>query len=166
MSEVVGSAFIPAYQVLAPQHTESQRDLHIGVVFTTFEDTKEALRAAADLAAGLCADIDLVVPEIVPYPLPLVRPAVPPGFTLRRLMQMAREAEVEPSIYVYLCRDKVQTLLQVLEPHSVVFLGSQKRWFPTKSEFLARTLRKNGHLVILVTPERTQSLNAEKIFDT
>ena len=154
LSRVVGPAFIPAYQVLSPRHTESQRELHVGVVFTNFEDTKAALKVAANLCAGLQADIDLVVPEIVPYPLPLVRPAVPPGFTLRRLMELAREAEVQPSIHVYLCRDKVQTLLQVLEPHSVVILGSRKRWFPTKSIFLARALRKKGHHVILATWKR------------
>jgi hypothetical protein len=146
----VGSAFIPAYQVLAPPHTEPGPELHITVVFTNFDDTKQALQAAANLASGLRADIDLVVPEVVPYPLPLVRPAVPPGFTLRRLMNLAREADVQASIYVYLCRDQVQTLLQVLQRQSVVVLGRRKRWFPTKPMLLARALRKRGHQVILV----------------
>ena len=146
----MGPAFIPAYQILAPPHIDPGPELHIAVVFTNFEDTKQALHAAANLSTGLRADIDLVVPEIVPYPLPLVRPAVPPGFTLHRLMNLAREAEVQPSIHVYLCRDKVQTLLQVLHRQSVVILGSTRRWFPTKPILLARTLRKKGHQVILV----------------
>ena len=150
LSVLVGPAFIPAYQILVPQHTEAAPELHISVVFTNFEDTKQALRAAANLSTGLRADIDLVVPEIVPYPLPLIRPAVPPGFTLRRLMDLAREAEVQPSIHVYLCRDKVQTLLQVLHRQSVVVLGSKTRWFPTKPIILARVLRRKGHQVILV----------------
>jgi hypothetical protein len=147
---LVGSAFIPAYQVLAPHRTESQTELHIGVVFTNFEDTRAALKTAADLCAGLEGHIDLVVPEVVPYPLPLIRPAVPAGFTLRRLMELARGAQVQPNIYVYLCRDKVQTLLEVLAPHSVVVLGRKKRWFPVEAQFLARALRKQGHHVILV----------------
>src|SRR5262245_14761962 len=150
LSVFVGPAFIPAYQVLVPQHTEGARELHISVVFTNFEDTKQALQAAANLSTGLRADIDLVAPEIVPYPLPLIRPVVPPGFTLRRLMDLARQAEVQPSIHVYLCRDKVQTLLQVLDRHSVVVLGSKRQWFPTKPILLARALRKSGHQVILV----------------
>jgi hypothetical protein len=146
----VDSVFIPAYQVLAPPYTEPGPELHVAVVFTNFEDTKQALQAAANLASGLQAAIVLIVPEIVPYPLPLVRPAVPAGFTLRRLMGLAREAHVQASIYVYLCRDQVQTLLQVLQRQSVVVLGSKKRWFPTKSMLLARALRKRGHQVILV----------------
>ena len=146
----MGPAFIPAYQILAPQHTEAGPELLISVVFTNFEDTKQALRAAAYLSFGLRADIDLVLPEIVPYPLPLINPPVPPGFTLRQLMDLARQAEVQPSIHVYLCRDKVQTLLQVLDRQSVVVLGSKTRWFPTKPIILARALRKRGHQVIMV----------------
>jgi hypothetical protein len=145
----VRNALIPALQVLAPQRVGSPGDLHIGVVFTDFEGTRTALKAAATLSTGLEADIDLIVPQIVPFPLPLARPTVPPAFTLQRLRELAAAAEVQPSIYVYFCRDRLQTLLQVLELHSVIVVGSRQRWFPTQPERLAKALRKNGHHVIL-----------------
>ncbi|MBI2149314.1 MAG: hypothetical protein HYU27_01755 [Acidobacteria bacterium] len=146
---VVGHAFIPALQVLAPHRTNSPRHFHIRVVFTTFEDTKAALKAAADLSAGLSAGIDLVVPHIVPYPLPLARPSISVSFTLRRLCQLAADTGLELSIFVYFCRDALQTLLQVLEPHSLIVIGTRRRWFSTKRERLAKALRKNGHEVVL-----------------
>ena len=145
----MGHASIAHLQILAPHRAESPEDLHIGVIFTDFEDTKAALKTASTLAAGLHADIDLVVPHIVPFPLALAHPSVPPGFTLRRLSDMAAAAEVQPSILVYFCRDPLETLLQVLDPHSIVVVGSRKRWFPTKPERLAGKLRKNGHHVIV-----------------
>jgi len=145
----VGYTSIAELRVLAPQETESATDLHINVVFTDFEDTQAALKAAAALAAGLRAGIDLIVPQIVPFPLQLARPAVPPAFTLRRLMELASTADVQPSIRMYLCRDRVETLIQVLPPHAVIVVGSRNRWLPTKPERLARTLRKNGHHVIV-----------------
>lgn len=145
----VGSVFIPDLQVLAPHRAESASDLLISVVYTDSDETKAALKSAAGLSAGLNADIDLIVPHVVPFPLPLVRPSVPPGFTLQRLLDLAAAADVQPSIFVYLCRDALETLLQVLNLHSVIIIGSKKRWLPAKPERLAKALRKNGHHVIL-----------------
>src|SRR5262245_33272614 len=125
----VGSSFIPAYEILAPRHTESHSELRVKVVVTTIEETRSALKTACDLSTGLQADIDLVLPEVVPYPLALSRPAVPPAFLLQRLMSLAAEAEMLPSIHVYLCRDRTQTLIEVLAPHSIVVLCSIRRCF-------------------------------------
>jgi hypothetical protein len=104
---------------------------------------------AANLTAGLGADIDLVVPLVVPFPLPLANPAVPPGFTLRRLRELAAAANVHASIYMYLCRDRFETLLQVMEPHSIVVFGKRKRWLPPRTDRIARALGKYGHQVIV-----------------
>jgi hypothetical protein len=149
VSVVVGDPFIPALQVPTPHRVQSNDNLHIGVVFTDFEGTKAALKVAANLTAGLAADIDLIVPQVVPFPLSLANPAIPPGFTLRQLRQLAAAANVHANIYMYLCRDRFQTLLQVLEPHSIVIFGRRKRWFPPKMDRLATALRRNGHQVIL-----------------
>jgi len=164
----VGYLSIPELRVLTPQRTESASDLHIDVVFTDFEGTRAALKAAAELTSGLRTGIDLIVPQVVPFPLQLVRPAVPPGFTLRRLLDLASTVDVRPSIHVYLCRDRLQTLLQVLQPHSVIVVGTRKRWFPTKPERLARALRKNGHHVLLASyPEETHGgMNKKSSYDS
>jgi len=130
--------------------------LQINVVVTDPVETRAALRAAAELSADLSADIDLVVPQVVPFPLSLRSPSVPPGFLLRQLRELASSAAVDPGIRVYLCRDRAETLLEVLAPHSLVIIGGskRKRWFRADSERLARTLRKNGHQVILAgSPE-------------
>ena len=145
----MGSVFIPELQLLVPHRADSCSDLLITVIYTDPDETKAALKSAAALSAGLNADIDLIVPHIVPFPLPLARPSVPAVFTLQRLMELAAAAGVEPSIFVYLCRDVLETVLQVLNVHSVVFIGNKRRWFAAGPKRLARALRKNGHHVIL-----------------
>ena len=146
----MGPAFIEAFQVPAPRQNELRPKLRIGVVFTQVEETRYALKTAANLSSGLDADIGLVATEVVPYPLPLSRPDIPPEFTINKLMDLGRGAAIQPNIYLYLCRDKVPTLLAVLQRYSIVVLGSTQRWFPTKPILLARALRKKGHQVILV----------------
>ena len=49
---------------------------------------------------------------------------------------------------IYLCRDRLEALTSVLKPGSIVVLGGQKRWWPTKDELLARQLRRAGYEVL------------------
>ena len=136
-------------------HAESAADpqLRISVIFTSFEATLTALRAAGALAKGWSAHITIVVPQIVPYPLPLSSPPVLLDFNERRLHEMASRSPVETTVSLFLCRDREETLLTVLKPRSLIVLGGKRRWWPTPESRLAKLLRRAGHEVIFARTE-------------
>src|SRR4029077_4509030 len=90
---------------------------------------------------------------VVPFQLPLEEPPVPVAFlqeTLRELVAQLETDTFDPAVHLYLCRDRVRALSQVLRPNSLVVLGGRKHWWPTAESKLARALRSQGHRVILV----------------
>jgi hypothetical protein len=127
--------------------------LSVTVVFTTVGWTLEALRKAGSLASQLGGCITLLVPQVVPYPLPLESPPVLIDWSERRFRVIAEESTVETKVRLYLCRDRLSTLLRILKPASVVVIGCRKRWGPTPEKRLARQLRRAAHEVILVETE-------------
>ena len=132
---------------------ESHFGLDVVVVFTAVEATIAALRKAGALANRLCARITLLVPRIVPYPLPITSPPVLLDFNERRFRLIACENPVRTTVQIVLCRDRFETLTQVLKPHSLIVMGGRKRWWPTAETKIARKLRRAGHEVILVETE-------------
>jgi hypothetical protein len=150
----VGQAFPSKEFVLkAPRVTTplSTRDagLDVHVIFTSFPRTRAALAAAASLAAGLDARVTILAAQVVPYPLPLEEPPVAVEFTEQKLWQMAAEQESGAAVSIYLCRDREDTIRQVLRPESVVVIGGRRWWWPTEENHLAKVLRQDGHRVIL-----------------
>jgi hypothetical protein len=127
--------------------------LDVSVVFTSVDATLTALKEAANLASSLDGRITLIVPQIVPYPLPLASPPVLVDFNERRLRVIASNCRVETRVSIYLCRDPLETLRSVLKPHSLVVVGSRKRWWPTAEERLAKKLRHFGHQVVVTERE-------------
>jgi len=127
------------------------RDLHIAVVFTSVEATLAALEEAGNLAHSLSARIRLIVPQVVPYPLPLESPPVLLQFNENRFRVIASRSAVETSVQIYLCRDRLETLISVLRAGAIVVLAGRKRtslWWPTRDERLARRLRLAGYEVL------------------
>jgi hypothetical protein len=124
--------------------------LEISVLFTSQEAALIALRRAAALAGSLSARITLIVPQVVPFPLPLSSPPVLLDFQEARLREIASKSQVETVVRIYLCRDRSDVLNIALTPHSLVVLGSPRKWRWLRSESrLARRLRKGGHEVIV-----------------
>jgi hypothetical protein len=136
-----------------PSETGGGARLGVVVVFTSVESTIHALRRAGALATRLSAHITLVVPQVVPYPLPLTSPPVLLDFSERRFRVIAAESPVDTTVRLYLCRDEMETLAAVLEPHSLIVLGGRKRWWPTWEKRLARKLRRAGHEVVFTETE-------------
>ena len=133
-----------------PFTEETDSKLDISVVFTSVDATLTALQEAGHLAASLRGRITLIVPQIVPYPLPVTSPPVLVDFNERRLRVIASNCRVETRVSIYLCRNALETLQTVLKPHSLVIIGSRKRWWPTAEKRLAAKLRHLGHQVVVI----------------
>jgi hypothetical protein len=127
----------------------SESRLNVVVVFTSVDATVEALQKAGNLAESLGAQITLVVPQIIPFPLPLTSPPVLLDFQEKRFREIASKSPVDVLVQLYLCRDARVTLNKVLHPHSLIVVGSRKKWWPTSEARLARELKRAGHEVIL-----------------
>jgi hypothetical protein len=113
-----------------------------------------ALRTAGALAGQLGGRITLLVPEVVPFHLPLNKPPVLHEWNERRFRVLAAGCPVETSVRFYLCRDRDETLADVLEPRSLVVIGGKKkRWWPSPEGGLAEKMRGLGHEVILTETE-------------
>jgi hypothetical protein len=136
-----------------PFADEAESKLNVSIVFTSVDATlgalKEARRLLGTQAGSLGGHITLIVPQIVPYPLPLASPPVLVDSNERRLRVIAGHSRIDTRICIYLCRDSLETLKSVLEPHSLVIIGSRKRWWPTAEKRLAAKLRGAGHEVIV-----------------
>lgn len=149
----VNRSLNPAAAQPEPAVQESDSRLNITVVFTSMEETVLALKKAETLAESLGARITLIVPQIVPYPLPLTSPPVLLDFQENRFRKIAALSSVDITVQLYLCRDGLDTLKQVLKPHSLIVVGGRRRFWPTQAKRLAGKLRKAGHEVIF-TEER------------
>lgn len=129
----------------------AERPLDIVVVFTGISGTQAALNAAGAMARGLNTRVRLVVPQAIPYVYPLNQAPIATGFTERFLADLVGKAangSTETAIEIYLCRDRLRTMREVLKPNSLIVIGGRKRIWPTKESRLAKKLRSNGHEVI------------------
>ncbi len=125
--------------------------MEVLVLHTTTTETLQALKTAAHLAHGLSVRIRLLVLEIVPYPLPLDRPNVPLHFTRRRFHTMASNAAIETTVDIHLVRDPDKTIESILEPHSVVVMGTHRTWLPNAHSRVAKRLERLGHQVVFAS---------------
>ena len=154
MSLAIEKILLPATgQPSRPPVEEAGQRLNIAVVFTSVEATLAALKEAGALASSLGARITLLVPQVVPYPLALETPPVLIEFNERRFRLIASQSPVETTVQIYLCRDGMETLTNVLSPGSIVVIGAQKRWWPTREKKMARQLRRVGHEVVFKETE-------------
>ena len=140
--------------------------LELDVIFTDPQTTSAALTFAQSFARELGAHICLRATIAVPLQFPLDRSPVSVAFVqeaLRNLVSQLDGYTFEPTVHLYLCRDRVPTLLQVLRRNSLVVLGGRKRWWPTAASRLARALRAEGHRVIVVD-SRAQTASEQPVF--
>ena len=127
--------------------------LYLTVLFTDPQSTAAALTFVQCFARQLGARIHLCAVVAVPHQLPLDQPPVSVTFlqeNLRKLASRAVKEGLDPSLHVYLCRDRVLALSQLLRANSLIVLGGRNHWWPTAESRLARALRVQGHQVIFV----------------
>jgi hypothetical protein len=127
--------------------------LQVTVVYTTPEGTLAALKAAGTLAKDLGARVGLLVTEVVPFRLPLEQPRVSVDFLKRRQEALVSEAGIEEEevrVRICVCRDRKNTLRQLLPPRSLVVLGGRNAWWHRRERKLESFLTRLGHHVIFV----------------
>ena len=133
------------------------RRLEVNVIFTDPQATVAALMTARSLAQDLGACIRVRAAIAVPYALPLDEPPVSVRFTEGLIFDLVCRLELstfEPSVHLYLCRDQIETLLQVLRPNSLVVIAGRKRWWPPAERRMAKALRSKGHRVVFIGLKR------------
>jgi hypothetical protein len=140
--------------MLASRAPEREANLELHVIFTGLKETEASLDAAGRLARDLGGRLTLLVAEVVPYPLALDCPPVSSGFMETLLSQLASRQDVDTSVKVFLCRNRDETVRRALMPNSIVVIGGRKRWWPTREQWLASLLRRDGHQVIMLDTAR------------
>ena len=127
--------------------------LEVNVIFTDPQATVAALKTAGVLARDLGASIRVRAAIHVPYTLPLDKPPVSVGFLESLLCRLVRRSELhtfEPSVHLYMCRDRIEALVRVLRPNSLVVISGREHWWPTAERRMAKALRSKGHRVVFV----------------
>ena len=141
--------------------------LAVNVIFTDVQSTAAALKFAQSFARELGARISLRAAIAVPFQLPLDRPQISVAFlqdVMRKLVEQLKKETFDPTLHLYLCRDRVRALSQVLRPNSVVVIAGRRRWWPTAETRMVRALRAEGHRVIFVD-SRARSGSDRPVFE-
>jgi hypothetical protein len=145
----------PAIANAEPPSIGSEPELAVFVLFTSIDWTLKALEQAREIAQALGTEIEVVVVQAVPFPLPLDTPLVPMEHIVRHLVKkiagLPYQSKTEVSLY--LCRDPIVALKRILNPICPVVICGRERWWPTRSQRLARKLRRKGYDVVFVKME-------------
>jgi len=134
--------------------TRIDREPEVIVIFTSDKGTQPALRAAAQVARASGKRMLLVIPEMVSFSLAYENPPIAVDHLVQRLWPRILTLGVVTRVQVVLCNDEISALERMLTSPSLIFLGgSAGRWWPTEERRLARSLRRQGHEVIIVNED-------------
>lgn len=119
------------------------------VVFTGFEETIGALRVASDFARPIGIPVILIHFRTVAYPLPLDKPAGISPVETEAFVERLRDEGLDPEVRVYLCRDERPAIGSALKAHSLVVVGSGRRWWQRSAARWRHMLEAAGHFVVV-----------------
>lgn len=129
------------------------------VLFTTIDETLEAVRTA-DALGALAAPVTLIHVRAVPYPLPVDRPSgLSPVETCAFMDGLIAEG-LDVRVHVFLCRHERLALPMAFKPRSLIAIGGRHRrggpgrLWPTRPERWRRWLEAAGHFVLFVDADR------------
>lgn len=146
----------PAQTPTTRQSSPIDPSFSVDVVYTEPEATGASLRAAALLAQDLHATIHLRALICVPRQLSLADPPVSISYfgqLLGDLVERFGSAPLEHVLHIYICRSRIETLLGVLGPASLVVVGGRRRPWPTPESRLSKAAYAAGHSVAFVDPK-------------
>ena len=123
----------------------------VSLVYTTFEDTLEAARVAADLAQAMQVPLRVVHFRTVPRQVPVDQPdGLSPVETDAFVGRLRQEGIATARVRVYLCRDEAPAIPFAFRQHSIVVIGGRRSWWPTRAERWRRLFEEAGHFVVFV----------------
>lgn len=123
--------------------------LDIVVPYTTPELTRLALAKAAELSSQVPSSIRIVRMQRVPFPLELNQPPISVDVLREQTREIANGTPVA-EIVIYLTREPEETLLNALQPGSILVIASKRRWWRTSQERLKRVCARHGHEVAFI----------------
>jgi hypothetical protein len=113
------------------------RPLSVGIIYTSLYATICALKAAEILAQDIAPMIQLHVAVSVPQRISLSQPPISVSFLRRQLSDMVLtfgSTGYQYVLHIYLCRNRLDALLSVLRPNSVLVVGGYSHFWPTRGE--------------------------------
>jgi hypothetical protein len=127
--------------------------LEVQVLFTNLRQTLAALAVVSRLGLSLEVRPRVLIFCALPMTVPLEGRFIPAEFFEEKIRALKRESPVAFSVQRCICRHPGQSLRRLLRPHSLVVIAGKKRWWPSREEYLASRLRKDGHHVLFVDAE-------------
>lgn len=146
--------------------TAEQAALEVNVIFTDPRMTAAALHEAARLAADLKACIRVRQVIAVPFSLPLDHPQISVPFLEEALSNLASKFQrdsVDIRAHLYLSRNRVDTLAQILPRNSVAVIAGRKRPWPTIESRIAKRLEAEGHRVVFLRVGRAELSKSQPV---
>ena len=123
--------------------------LDIVVPYTTPELTRLALRKAGELSAHMPSAIRVLRMQRVPFPLQLNQCPVSIESLRDQTGRIAQDTAAT-EVKIFLTRDPDETLMNELQPGSIIVIASKKRWWRTAQERLKQNCARRGHHVTLI----------------
>ena len=122
----------------------------VSVVYTGFDETLQAARVGAELATKMNVPLRIVHFRTVPRQLDVDRPdGLSPVETDAFATRLAEDG-IAARVRVYLCRNEEKTIPYAFRPSSIVVMGGQPSWWPTRVERWRHALEAAGNFVVLV----------------
>jgi hypothetical protein len=78
------------------------------------------------------------------------RTALEAATTLAKDLMPFQQNSLDITPHLYLSRDRIETLLQVLQSNALVILAGRKRPWPTAESRMAKRLQVEGHRVVFL----------------
>ena len=137
---------------LIPASVPAVRTDAVYVLFTSIDDTMDAVRVADGLARAMDVPLTLVHFRTIPYALPVDRPTGLSPVETQWFAERLRAEGLAVRVRVYLCRNERQTIPWAFKPHSLIVLAGRQGWWPGAGDAqrLRRLLEAAGHFVVLV----------------
>jgi len=134
----------------------------INVVFTTTDDTLEAMRVASELGRAMRADLKVVHFRSVPLPLSLEHPAGVSPIETDAFIRRVRAEGIDARVRVFLCRSAEAAIPMAFRRDAMIVIGGRRgHWWPTSAERLRRRLEAAGCYVVFVdTADHRESSRA------
>ena len=132
------------------------------VVYTSFDETLAALRAAGGFSEALGMPVTLVHFREVPYELPVDGPRGVSPIETDAFIRRLRTEGLAPRVHVCLCRDYRQAIPMAFKPYSLVVVAGRRGWWPTLSQRWRRALEDKGHFVVFIDTSKPNVFGARQ----